>query len=154
MNCKSVQTNISAYLDQELTRSEMLEIRAHIAGCETCQEEELSVLTLKSLLCEGPTVEPSADFEERLLLSVMGDRSPAAQQRQKISYWMLTSVAAAAMIFTLLILPSVHDNAQRKREVADQRSEVASEFVRNQMIEVSSDPLSGQPIISPAYDKR
>lgn len=154
MNCKHVQTYLSAYLDKELTRSEMLEIRAHVSSCDECQEEEAGLIALKSFLESTPVVEPPADFEDRLLTSVFGDRSPEAVQRQRISYWTLTGVAAAAMICTLLILPSVQKGNETKLEATQHRDEVASDIARHQIYEAIGDPLSPQPIALPNYEKR
>ena len=39
MNCGRVSNQLSAYLDRELTGTEMLQIRSHLTECDRCRSE-------------------------------------------------------------------------------------------------------------------
>lgn len=50
MNCRRIQSMLSAYLDGELTGEEMIAVRHHVAGCEFCSDEYHSLQVVKRLL--------------------------------------------------------------------------------------------------------
>src|SRR3569832_1017742 len=106
MNCKNVQASLSAYLDRELPCEEIQAIREHLYDCERCQEEESSLNALKQLLRGAPTVEPPAEFEDRLIANVFGAKEEG-HLPAKISYLLVSGVAAAAMLATLCVLSAL-----------------------------------------------
>src|SRR5690349_14585766 len=107
MNCKTAQSLLSAYVDEELTGREMLQMREHLNDCPECAEEHTCVEALKRLLGASPVPEPSADFEDRLVLRVLSaTHAPGDQKR--ISLLALTAIAAASMLGTMLLLNSFH----------------------------------------------
>ncbi len=152
MNCKNIQSRLSAYVDRELDKSEMLEIRTHLHSCEDCQAEEFGYRTLKQFLEGAAPVEPPAGFEDRLIQNVLGGscRDAAAPSR-KPAYMFAAVAAAAAMIATLLILPATRTPVRMHNEAATTSSnDYALEINRDQLYEASSDPLSGGHLASPA----
>ena len=50
LNCRQTRELTSAYLDQELTGQQMLEIRAHLADCEDCAREWREICEVRRLL--------------------------------------------------------------------------------------------------------
>src|SRR5438067_1752080 len=62
MNCGRVSNQLSAYLDRELTGAEMLHIRSHLGGCDSCRAEHESLSRMKMLLGRLRTPAPSHDF--------------------------------------------------------------------------------------------
>jgi anti-sigma factor RsiW len=142
MNCKNAQSLLSAYLDDELTGREMIEIREHVSACPVCTEELECVQAVKRILCATPVAEPSSDFEDRLVAHVLS-ASPAPLQK-KISLMALTGIAAASMLGTMLLLNSMHgENA-----VVDQRDNMAFDLVeRSRAFDASADPMSGSPVM-------
>lgn len=58
MNCRRVMNSISAYVDGELTGSEMLEIRRHLSDCRECSEEHDLVRAMKFSVARLRTVAP------------------------------------------------------------------------------------------------
>src|SRR5579871_6455049 len=111
MNCKNVQALLSAYLDEELSGREMLDIRQHLGDCESCSEELTCVRGVKDLLGRTPVPDPTADFEERLVASVLAS-TPTRFEPGKLSWVTLTGIAAASMLATMLVLNSLrHDGA-------------------------------------------
>ena len=105
MNCKNVQSLLSAYLDEELSGREMIEIREHLYDCGDCAHELRCIEGVKRLLgCTVP--DPSPDFEDRLVLHVLA-ASPTPTER-RASFLTLSLVATASMIATLLVLGFLH----------------------------------------------
>jgi len=106
MNCKNVQSLLSAFIDEELSGREMLDIREHLAECNDCSEELRCVLGVKRMLCASAVPEPSPGFEDRLVSRVLA-AAPAPVEK-KISLISLTGIAAASMLVTMLLLNSMH----------------------------------------------
>jgi len=105
MNCKNVQSLLSAYLDEELSGREMLDIRQHLHDCGDCGHELRCIEGVKRIL--GSAVpEPSPDFEDRLVSHVLS-ASPTPNER-RTSFLTLSLIATASMIATLLVLGFVH----------------------------------------------
>jgi anti-sigma factor RsiW len=153
MNCKNVTANLSAYLDRELSREEMLDIRGHLSDCERCREEEASLNSLKQLLRDVPSVEPSSDFETRLTAAVLGGRTETAPTHAKVSYVFVSGVAAAAMLATLVVLSALgrHGEPQAINVASD---EIVSDISRDRAYDMGNDPLSGTPVIMPMTYER
>ncbi len=70
MNCRKVQSLISAYVDCELSGMDMLAIRHHLSNCSYCSEEFECTLTIKraygSLTPEQPSEQFLASIYQRL----------------------------------------------------------------------------------------
>jgi anti-sigma factor RsiW len=145
MNCKNAQSLLSAYIDEELTGREMLELRTHLAECAECSEELKCVEAVRRLLGGSPVPEPSADFEDRLVSSVLastGSRSDA----KKISLFTLTGIAAASMLGTMLLLNSMKQEAPA---VADQSSNLPYELIQqDRAFGASTSPFTASPVVS------
>jgi anti-sigma factor RsiW len=58
MNCRYVQSRLSAYLDFELSGDEQQLIRSHLEACIECSCEYESLRRTKQLLRQIPTVKP------------------------------------------------------------------------------------------------
>lgn len=67
MLCSRVLSQLNAYIDYELTGAEMLEIREHLSGCQTCAREYASARQVKQLLRGLPTVEADRPFSPAVL---------------------------------------------------------------------------------------
>lgn len=61
MNCRQTRELISAYLDQELTGQQMLELHAHLASCEGCAQDWREMRDVRRLL---RALSPAAPTEE------------------------------------------------------------------------------------------
>ena len=62
MNCSRVVNSISAYVDGELTGTEMLALRRHISECPDCMDEYESMRMVKFAVGRLATVTPRADL--------------------------------------------------------------------------------------------
>lgn len=87
MNCRRVSSLLSAFLDAELTGTEMLDIRAHLDRCTACREEYQSLRETKHLLSSLALQAPRAGFEARL-------RGQAGRAAQPANYWLPSWVLA------------------------------------------------------------
>src|SRR5579862_8446561 len=118
MNCKNVQSMLSAYIDDELGGQEMLVVREHVVMCHACADELQAVEGVKRLLSNSPIPEPSAGFENRLVKSVLAATKTPAEQR-RLSLLALTGIAAASMLATLLFLSSTRGSQASVSEHTD-----------------------------------
>jgi hypothetical protein len=67
MNCRYVQSRLSAYLDCELSGAEQQQIRSHLEVCIECSCEFESLRRTKQLLRQMPVVKPRSCPEQVLL---------------------------------------------------------------------------------------
>lgn len=141
MTCKNVQSFLSAYLDEELSGQEMLDIRAHLGECEDCSEELRTVECVKRMLGDAPVPEPGADFEDRLVASVLGHVEPKSE---KLSWLTLAGFAAASMAATFLAIQMFNQRSAKSAEPTDAQ---AYQFIqRDRALSASNDPLSGSSV--------
>src|ERR1044072_1381293 len=145
MNCKNAQSLLSAYIDEELSGREMLDLRAHLSACTECAEELKCVEAVRQLLGGSPVPEPSPDFEDRLLSSVLAATHPNSDHK-KISVITLTGIAAASMLATMLMLNSFKQEAPTAERA---RESVPYERIQqDRSFGASSNPFTASPVLS------
>jgi anti-sigma factor RsiW len=104
MNCKTVQSRLSAYLDRELGGDELLQMRAHMSVCGECHCEAEGLRALKSLLGGIQCPEPPVDLPQRLTATVLRQRYEEPRRTVRFSALMFAGVTACSMLATLLVL--------------------------------------------------
>jgi anti-sigma factor RsiW len=67
VNCRKVNSLLSAYIDGEVTGSEQIHIRRHLRECNGCCEEHESLQQTKQILSRLSTRNPGPVLEERIL---------------------------------------------------------------------------------------
>lgn len=67
MNCRRVVNLMCAYIDAELTGTEMLAIRRHISECDECAEEYESMRVVKHAVSRLASIAPRKDFASSIL---------------------------------------------------------------------------------------
>lgn len=82
MKCQAMNKLLIAYLDNEVTPSERTLIRAHLAGCERCQEELAALSALQSrvslfLQVRAAQAAPSPQAWSRLKARLGGEARPS-----------------------------------------------------------------------------
>lgn len=82
MKCQEVKRLLIAYLDNEVTPSERTLIRAHLAGCDICQEELAALSALQSrvsqfLQVRAAQAAPSPQAWSRLQARLAGEARPS-----------------------------------------------------------------------------
>lgn len=134
-----IEQQLSAYLDGELAPAEMAEVRAHLAGCETCRAELEELRAGKDLLGRLRAIEPPPGFEASLLA-----RASQPSRRSWLAWPRPAMVlAAASMAIVLVAVPVVRDHRARLRA-----SEVSSDlFVRTAVQSAAADPFMDRAYI-------
>lgn len=62
MNCRRVNSLMSAYIDGELAGVEMLAIKRHLSACSACREEFESIRSVKRLMSTMAYVTPNGQL--------------------------------------------------------------------------------------------
>jgi len=162
MNCKTVQNQLSAYLDSELSGNEMLAMRQHISGCETCQEEEQSLRSLKRMLASTRAPEPSDDLADRLCAAVFAKERKEVRSEKHVvlrtSFLTFAGVAACSMFLTFAVVngarssgnPSAAGNLIQPESA--KAHDMAFYIQRDQVFDAGSDVTSGVPVLSSMHD--
>ena len=158
MNCRRVSSLLSAYLDAELTGSEMLEIRAHLDGCPACRAEHRTLRETKHLLASLALQTPRQDFEPLLRAQVERASHPAGRW---VPSWLLAwqggalslprprpLVAAAALSLTTLLLATA--TLDTPSAAPDASARAAAPEVYPRYVEPHSVYLSSMPLAQPA----
>ncbi len=104
MNCRYVQSRLSAYLDMELTGHEHQLIRSHIENCIECSTEFERLRRMKHLLRQLPVVQPSQG-PEAVLARLRTQRTAVSQTAvirvgwRSTRWWQMAAGAAAVGVF-------------------------------------------------------
>lgn len=167
MNCKAVQTRLSAYLDRELSASDSQAVRAHLHDCEGCAREAQDLRSLKSFLCSAPVPEPSADLKDRLHAAIRAEqgRLPTtvapkgktlpAGWASRLSFVSFVGIAACSMAVTFMALSTLRQPNQKP--VASPKApsqDVAFDVKWDQVYTAGLDATSGMPLVSAAGNVR
>ncbi|MER3413433.1 MAG: hypothetical protein C4341_04190 [Armatimonadota bacterium] len=106
MNCATVRSLLSAYLDSELSGSEMQQVRAHLEECADCRAECDGLRDVKSLLRGLPPCCAPDGLEDRLKASLRHAELPSPVLVEPTVATGLTLAAAAAVagffVYTLV----------------------------------------------------
>lgn len=152
MNCRNVHHKLSAYIDGELTGTEMLSVRSHLANCPNCEREERSIRAFKRLLGAMPCVEPPSGLEERLVGAIR------SEQKKTVSWWpqiRIASLAAGTAATVMFIVLSVAKKPVADTAAAETVDYTVFDATRDQAYVAGSDPLGVGPVALPAnYEKR
>ncbi len=142
MNCKHIQSVLSAYIDGELPGDEMLAVRSHIHDCSVCSNELESCRKLKMLLSSLPHVEPDNYLEEKLLNCVHQikiDRKKVIVGTASIA---VLTAAAAFLAFAIFSLTN-KSHIQLQNEIMSTRDGL----INDQAYEQARNPFSvGIPV--------
>ena len=87
MNCRKVRRCLFGYFKQELTATEMEEIKAHLTSCAGCAREAKEISQMN--LCLERDLEiltPSPGFNEKLMAGIR-DLAPEKEVREERSWW-------------------------------------------------------------------
>lgn len=110
MTCASVRNLLSAYLDSELSGSEMQAVRAHLEECRDCRAECDSLREVKSLLRGLPPCCAPDGMEERLKAALRRSERPLPLRVEPTVTTGLTLAATAAIagffVYTLMKPPT------------------------------------------------
>jgi hypothetical protein len=150
MNCRYVQSHLSAYIDMELTGLEQQRIRAHLECCMECSAEYESLRKVKHLIRQMPTVVPRHGEEvvlERIRAYRQAQPSPR-RIRVHTRWWRYAwGAASAAMLFWFL--PSNDESPVRPLENSTMSSSISLQKPFTQRSFPLSFPFSTAPLLPP-----
>jgi len=99
---EDIRNLLNAYLDGELHGTRLLEVKLHLASCETCREELKDLRLVSDLLRESPAPEftPAERFVSNLTLSLprrtLRDRPP---KPGSLAWWLAPAGLMLAWFF-------------------------------------------------------
>lgn len=145
MNCKQINTKLSAYLDGELDGTEMLLVRSHLTDCGDCRTELEMLRRVKQMLGELAMPEVPTHLESRLMESVFAsDKKPKISAASPWKLVVASGLATAAAVLALLQFFAVPPQG----EPSIVQRDVSGAIARDQAIQAGPDPLSGgTPVI-------
>ena len=102
MDCKEVQKNITAFLDDELDGRSSESFLGHIKECPECREE----LSIQYLVREGTArLEEGGSFDlNKDLEDLITSSSQKIQNRRIAAFCILEFIAIIAVIFILVLV--------------------------------------------------
>jgi predicted anti-sigma-YlaC factor YlaD len=152
MNCKSVQTYLSAYLDGELSGHECLQIRDHLCGCADCRSEETQLRSLKQMLRGLPTYTPSEGFEDRLVANVIRRTERRSIFTLGLDWRFASGLAGLAAIaaFALFKVTEPRMPNSDSTPTTAIRGKFDKDYARDQLFLAGNDPLNGDRFAIPS----
>lgn len=97
---------LSAFLDDELTETEALEVTRHVASCQSCLEELDAIRQARGALRNLPDVQPPDDLYQEVLARPSDDRS-----RRSVATRVLAAAGASALLLGLAAFAAGIDDA-------------------------------------------
>jgi anti-sigma factor RsiW len=102
MDCREFFDKHVAFVDDTLPGIELVRMQTHIAECENCAKQDAKIRRALLLFRNLPSIEPSADFSERLEARLRrecaGEELFASTQRNLRRGAVAATLASAAML--------------------------------------------------------
>jgi anti-sigma factor RsiW len=114
MNCVEFECHLHAYVDGELSVSEMLVADAHLAECADCRALAARERRFRQLLRRQPR--ESAPSEFRALIT---RRIHRAERLAVVRPWLIAPIAAVAAVLALVLWPTTQPSSQLVSELVD-----------------------------------
>lgn len=80
MNCKTVQSLLSDFMDERLAAADAWQVQTHLSDCADCGRLRRALESLHRTLQALPARQPSANFDAALAQRMALTRRPAPQQ--------------------------------------------------------------------------
>jgi len=174
VNCRRVNSLLSAYVDNEVTGVEQLQIRNHLRTCDCCSDEYESLLLTKRLLSGLSARNPRCGFEDEIIdrLAVLG--ASRKQVFDPLIWWSLlgeplrartrmavlcTSVTLAALLWVTVPMRLPAENHALDSTIARTPSRLSPTIPVDAYVLLhrqgeDSQWMNSAPTISPASDTR
>lgn len=88
MNCRKVNSLLSAYIDAELTGEEMHAVSVHLNSCPACRMEQASLQETKRMVASLALKAPREELESLLLIESERAVSPGARFWFPVTMWL------------------------------------------------------------------
>lgn len=117
MNCKTVDKLLSAYFDDELSKTKYQQVSEHISTCEACQKKLLNLEMLSMSIKEIPNVKIPPRYEDVVVTKALSSASSNyfALLQKWFSYPQLKftlSLASAIALFLFVSVSMITDQNQ------------------------------------------
>jgi anti-sigma factor RsiW len=116
MDCREFSDKHVAFVDDTLPGIELVRMQTHITECENCAKQDAKIRRALLLFRNLPSIEPSADFSERLEARLRrecgGEERFASTQRNLRRGAIAATLASAAMLGYIATTLS-HANSSR-----------------------------------------
>lgn len=107
--CQAKQTELVAYLDEELSKSDRHSLQDHLETCPACRAElddlRASLRAVDSLPATEASSQFQADFRERFESEKQLEPGWLARLMRARLVWALGSAAACGLVLTLVMWP-------------------------------------------------
>jgi predicted anti-sigma-YlaC factor YlaD len=123
MNCNEVEFRLSSYQDNELDAKIKVEVRAHLAACESCRLEYQKLKTIHRGITALREVEPAQNFTSSVMSRI--------KRKEKLRWFALPSISYA-LIFIVFFILGVLLTMNLKKGTAPVREDV---YVSNILID-------------------
>ncbi|MBN1550223.1 zf-HC2 domain-containing protein, partial [bacterium] len=117
MNCSKVQENLSAFLDNELTASDMTAIKAHLIRCSECRQERDRLEKIGSSLRSLPPLQVPPEFEYQLFARIKSQTTQIGSKR--LINWKTVLVPICTLVLGIIISPLLIPNSDSPTTVAE-----------------------------------
>ncbi|MCW5941868.1 MAG: zf-HC2 domain-containing protein [Fimbriimonadaceae bacterium] len=144
MNCRNCRASLSAYVDGELTGSEMIRVREHVGRCPVCRDELEGLRGLKRALGAMSVPVPPPSLGERILGSVREEARLREERSIRLRWRAVAGLAAGAAVlyaFAMVARPAPAATQFADRPTIDLRHDRA--------YAASGDPFVGAPMVLP-----
>jgi anti-sigma factor RsiW len=115
MNCRSVESLFSSYVEDEISQEERRHLEAHLMGCRRCSLALREVRATMSILSrEMPVVQPSAHFDEEIYAKIRSGEGLRPSVREMILELLsplrlrplpMAGAGAAAVVVAFMLSP-------------------------------------------------
>jgi anti-sigma factor RsiW len=136
MSCKSIQSKLSAYLDGEMSGTEMQSVRSHVHGCHACQSELDGLKSVQMVLRGLPaSPEPSAELPQFIGRNII---------KSKRSHLRLgLALAVPAIVLTVISYP----RPAAQTNVQDRDLVIHRQLAKDQIFDAGNDSTSGASLV-------
>jgi hypothetical protein len=121
MKCREFKSNHVGFIDDLLPAAGMLEMRRHLAACDSCAALDTRIRRSLLVFRNLPQIEPSADFFARLSDALKQAPVPEPKFRPMAAaaaFTAVTAALAAAVYFAMAISPKTQPSPVANAQIA------------------------------------
>jgi len=106
LNCSSAQKLMSPFIDSMVSQRESGRLKDHVSGCEPCQRQLQSYISMRSLIAriESPAIPEDMVLETRVRLSQARNRNLLVRLENRLGYLLKSMVVPAVLGVSLTML--------------------------------------------------
>lgn len=98
IDCETVQENLSAYMDDELSAEDGRKIYHHLQTCQVCNREYMELKITSAIMCSLDEVEPPPEVKERVMERLFNEVANKPASKFKFAKWHTFGAVAAGLL--------------------------------------------------------